>query len=75
MPDTAFYNSAIKDWNEFPLSIKETKGKDVFRQMSRNSCYKKGFQSKIVNFIFIDRNSSIFYIVISFICHIFIGKM
>ena len=32
---SSFYYSAIQDWNELPLTIKEAKNKDVLRPTSK----------------------------------------
>ena len=50
---SSFYYSAIQDWNELPLTIKEAKNKDVFKTNVKMFLIQKGFQGKTVNFIFI----------------------
>ena len=49
---TTFYYSAIKDWNELPLSIKEAKSKDVFKTNVKKFMLQKGLSRQDCEFYF-----------------------
>ena len=49
---TTFYFSAIKDWNELPLSVKETKSKDVFKTNVKKFMLQKGLSRQDCEFYF-----------------------
>ena len=49
---TTFYYSAIKDWNELPLSIKETKSKEVFKTNVKKFMLQKGLSRQDCEFYF-----------------------
>ena len=49
---SSFYYSAIQDWNELPLSIKESKSKDVFKSNVKMFLLQKGLSRQNCEFYF-----------------------
>ena len=49
---SSFYYSAIQDWNELPLTIKEAKNKDVFKTNVKMFLIQKGLSRQNCEFYF-----------------------
>ena len=49
---TTFYYNGIKDWNELPLSVKESKSKDLFKTNIKSFLLQKGLSRHNCDFHF-----------------------